>query len=209
MQFLRKLFRMDPPGGDVRFGFVLGDIVAQDVDAVVNAADCTLLGGTGVDGALRAAAGPELSAACRALGGCRVGQAKATPGFRLRARHVVHTVAPVWAGCASEGAEAANREALACAYSASVALADKLGAASMAFPTLGAGAFGWPVGDAVEIAVSATARAARGCRHLREIRFVAFDEAAFRAYGAELGCDGEVQSEPRALRYHPGAAAEF
>jgi O-acetyl-ADP-ribose deacetylase (regulator of RNase III) len=151
---------------------VQGDITRQEVDAIVNAANPSLLGGGGVDGAIHGAAGPGLLEACRQLGGCRTGDAKATPGFRLPAAWVIHTVGPVWAG-GVQGEDAA----LASCHVRSLEVADQLGARSVAFPAISTGAYGFPAERAAGIAV----------RSLREtptnvelIRLVAFDQASAR-----------------------------
>ena len=127
---------------------VQGNIVSQRVDAIVNAANHTLLGGGGVDGAIHRAAGPRLLEACRLLGGCDVGDAKATPGFDLPCRWVIHTVGPVWLG-GSRGEE----NALASCYRRSIEVADQLGAKSVAFPAIATGAFGFPEAQAAEPSV--------------------------------------------------------
>ena len=131
-----------------RIEIVEEDITALNLDAIVNAANKTLLGGGGVDGAIHQAAGPELRAACEKLGGCETGEAKITPGFRLKARHVIHTVGPVWGG-----GERGEDRLLAGCYRSSLVLAQANGLASIAFPAISTGAYRFPPDRAASIAL--------------------------------------------------------
>jgi O-acetyl-ADP-ribose deacetylase (regulator of RNase III) len=162
---------MSPPSIEV----ILGDITRQKVDAVVNAANSRLAGGGGVDGAIHRAAGAsELRAACATLGGCDPGDAKATPGFRLPARWIIHTVGPVWSG-----GEKGEPDILASCYRRSLALADELGARSIAFPAISTGVYGYPPDLAAAVAVS-TVSSARVDVGL--VRLMAFDEGTRALY---------------------------
>jgi len=154
------------------------DITTLDVDAIVTAANDRLAGGGGVDGAVHRAAGPELLAACRRIGGCPTGEARITPGFRLKARHVIHAVGPVWRG-GGQG-EAAL---LAGAYKSSLALLREAGGRSIAFPAISTGIYGYPRDEATRIAV-ATCREAGGAD--LDITFACFDAATLAAYEKEL-----------------------
>ncbi len=158
-----------------RITITQGDITGEDVDAIVNAANRALLGGGGVDGAIHRAAGPELLAECRTLGGCEIGEAKATKGYRLTARHVIHTVGPVW-----RGGGAGERELLAACYENSLRLAAGLGCRSAAFPAISTGVYGYPADEAAEVAVGTVARVLEEFPRIEEVRLVAFDEAAER-----------------------------
>jgi O-acetyl-ADP-ribose deacetylase (regulator of RNase III) len=158
----------------VRIEVVQGDITRERVDAIVNAANSSLLGGGGVDGAIHRAAGPQLLEACRPLGGCATGDAKATPGFRLPARWVIHTVGPIW-----RGGRHGERELLASCYRRSLEVADELGARSIAFPAISTGAYGYPREEAARVAVETL----RGTATRVEVaRLVAFDAATYRLY---------------------------
>lgn len=156
---------------------LLADITTLDVDAVVTAANDRLAGGGGVDGAVHRAAGPELLAACRRLGGCPTGEARMTPGFRLKARHVIHAVGPVWRG-RGQG-EAAL---LAGAYRASLALLRDAGGASIAFPAISTGIYGYPLAEATRIAVSTCREHGAGLA----VAFACFDAATLALYEKEL-----------------------
>jgi O-acetyl-ADP-ribose deacetylase (regulator of RNase III) len=151
-----------------------GDITGQEVDAVVNAANSSLLGGGGVDGAIHRSAGPELLAACRPLGGCPVGEARATPAYQLPARWVIHTVGPVWRG-GKEG----EPELLGSCYRRSLEVADGLGARSVAFPAISTGAYGYPPEAAARVAVETLRGTAT---EVELVRLVAFDQRTLRLY---------------------------
>ncbi|MFN8052439.1 MAG: O-acetyl-ADP-ribose deacetylase [Acidimicrobiales bacterium] len=154
---------------------VTGDITVLEVDAIVNAANRELAGGGGVDGAIHRAAGvADLSAACRALGGCEPGDAKATPGFALAATWIIHTVGPVW-----RGGDAGEPAILASCYRRSLAVADELAVSSLAFPAISTGVYGYPPVAAAEIAVE-TLRAASTA--VDRVLLVAFDEVTASAY---------------------------
>jgi O-acetyl-ADP-ribose deacetylase len=153
----------------------LADITTLDVDAVVNAANSTLLGGGGVDGAIHRAAGPELLAECRLLGGCQPGNAKATKGYRLPAKWVIHTVGPVW-----RGGDRGEPDQLRSCYQAALRLADELGARTIAFPAISTGMFGYPPQLAAQIAVQAI-RDAR-IELIEEVILVAFDRPTQQLY---------------------------
>ncbi|MGE5690700.1 MAG: O-acetyl-ADP-ribose deacetylase [Pseudomonadota bacterium] len=160
---------------------VRGDITTEAVDAIVNAANASLLGGGGVDGAIHRAAGPGLVAECRTLGGCAPGEAKATGGYRLAARHVIHTVGPIWRGGGS--GEAAT---LAACHGAAVALAAALDCRSLAFPAISTGVYGYPPEEAAPVAIRATAEALAEQETVELVRFVLFDEDTRAVYAQAL-----------------------
>lgn len=167
----------------MRISLVKGDITGLDVDAIVNAANSGLLGGGGVDGAIHRAAGPGLLSACRALvaerggEGCPPGEAVATPGFRLKARYVIHTVGPIWRG-------GRNGEAgiLASCYRSSLALARSLGLSSIAFPNISTGVYGYPRPLAAAVALACAREAAADPGSLEDLIFACFDEENLELY---------------------------
>ncbi len=160
---------------------VRGDITTRGVDAIVNAANGSLLGGGGVDGAIHRAAGPELLAACQGLGGCATGDAKATPGFRLHAKWIFHAVGPVWSG----GGHGEPEKLRGC-YRRSLELAKEHDVGSIAFPAISTGIYHYPKGPAAQIAVAVCREMADICG-VETVEFVCFDEATAMTYERELG----------------------
>ena len=168
-----------------RIALAQGDIAALEVDVIVNAANRALAGGGGVDGAIHRAAGPELAAACRAIGGCATGEAVLTPGFALKARHIVHTVGPVW-----RGGDRGEEGLLASCYRNSLALAGERGLATLAFPSISTGAYGFPIARACRIAVGETIRHLRAGAMPARVLFCCYaaaDGAHYREALAERG----------------------
>ena len=156
---------------------VRGDITKLDVDAIVNAANTTLLGGGGVDGAIHRAAGPELLAECQTLGGCRPGEAKITRGYRLPARYVIHTVGPIW-----RGGKRGEPETLANCYRSSLQIAVENGIKTIAFPAISCGAYGYPIPDAAQIALETVRDFLAAADRIDKVTFVLWGDDIFDAY---------------------------
>ena len=172
---------MAPPGVLERMTIIEGDITTLKVDAIVNAANESLLGGGGVDGAIHSAAGPDLLQECRQIGGCPTGEARLTKGYRLPARHVIHTVGPIWQGGA-EGEEAL----LASCYRLSLQLAVDHGLGSIAFPAISTGVYRFPPGLAAEIAVSTVVDFLTGAGTMEKVVFCCFGQASVDAHQQAL-----------------------
>ena len=166
-----------------RIKLLQGDITQLRVDAIVNAANERLLGGGGVDGAIHRAAGPELLAYCRTLNGCPTGEAKLTPGFRLPAKYIIHTVGPVYGSMPQEQAA----QLLANAYRNSLSLAASQGFKSVAFPNISTGVYGFPKEKAADIAMETVCNFLQQSALPEEVTFVCFDEENYRIYQAKLG----------------------
>ncbi|GAB4345325.1 MAG: O-acetyl-ADP-ribose deacetylase [Desulfobulbaceae bacterium] len=170
---------------DERIELRIGDITVMEVDAIVNAANNTLMGGGGVDGAIHRAAGPGLAEECLLLQGCPTGEAKITGGHNLKARHIIHTVGPVWHGGGKN-----EEELLARCYRNSLRLATENGVESIAFPAISTGAYRFPMGRAAEIAIAETRAYLAENELPRRVIFVCFDQRARNAYEQALAKNG-------------------
>jgi O-acetyl-ADP-ribose deacetylase (regulator of RNase III) len=169
-----------------RIAIVEGDITRLDIDAIVNAANKSLLGGGGVDGAIHRAAGPQLYEACKQLGGCETGEAKITPGFRLPARYVIHTVGPIWGG-----GERGEDRLLANCYRNSFTLALGHGLASLAYPAISTGAYGFPPERAARIALRTVLAALEDTTAIERVVFCCFGSESLRHHHNALAGAGK------------------
>lgn len=160
---------------------IQADITSLEVDAIVNAANTSLLGGGGVDGAIHRAAGPELLTACKQLGGCATGEAKLTKGFKLPARYVIHTVGPVW-----HGGERGEAELLASCYRCSLSLAASVNAGAVAFPSISTGVYGYPISEAAKIAISTVRSSLAEHPSIESVTFCCFSADDLAVYQACL-----------------------
>jgi O-acetyl-ADP-ribose deacetylase (regulator of RNase III) len=167
--------------GKSRLELVQGDITQQDTEAIVNAANSSLLGGGGVDGAIHRAGGPQILEECRKIGGCPPGEARITTGGRLKAKYVIHTVGPIY-----YGRQRGEAQTLANAYRNSLALAAQHGIKSVAFPSISTGAYGYPIAQAASVALRTVMEYLQAHPEVELVRFVLFGQAAYDAYQKAL-----------------------
>lgn len=167
--------------GKSKLELVQGDITQQDTEAIVNAANSTLLGGGGVDGAIHRAGGPQILEECRKIGGCPPGEARITSGGRLKAKYVIHTVGPIY-----HGGRSGEAQTLANAYRSSLALASQRGIKSLAFPSISTGAYGYPIALAAPTALRTAVEYLQAHPDVELVRFVLFGQAAYDAYRKAL-----------------------
>jgi O-acetyl-ADP-ribose deacetylase (regulator of RNase III) len=160
-----------------RLELIKGDITLLDVEAIVNAANNSLLGGGGVDGAIHSAAGPDLLAECKRLNGCETGHSKITNGYRLKAKHIIHTVGPVWYGGYKD-----ENLLLASCYNTSLIIAKEMKIKTLAFPGISTGAYGFPIGLAAMIAVNETKRFLKKSNYPEKVIFVTFGDESYETY---------------------------
>jgi len=160
-----------------RIEILLGDITKQRVDAIVNAANTTLLGGGGVDGAIHRAAGPQLLEECRSIGGCPTGEARITKAYRLPAKHVIHTVGPIW-----RGGNTNEEELLRNCYRNSMELADENGIKTIAFPSISTGAYGFPIERAAPIALQVVRENLQRMKSIEKVIFICFSQSDYDVY---------------------------
>ncbi|MBM4331623.1 MAG: O-acetyl-ADP-ribose deacetylase [Deltaproteobacteria bacterium] len=172
---------MEARAGQAVIELLQGDITEQDTEAIVNAANRTLLGGGGVDGAIHRAAGPQLLSECRTLGGCETGDAKITRGYKMKARHVIHTVGPVYHSAGQKAPEL-----LARCYRRSLEVASENNLKSIAFPSISTGAYGYPLREAAPIALKTVADYLNSHEGIQTVRFILFGKEAYEAYEEAL-----------------------
>lgn len=194
---------------NIKIQIIQGDIVDQTTDVIVNAADQTLLGGTGVDGAIHAKAGKELGKAVISLKGCNIGQAKITPGFNLKARWIIHTVAPIWDNSNLPMIDKQNFNALYYCFKNSLIMADKQKAKSISFPVLGAGAFGWHPELVAKIAYECFQKESYKLKNIKHINLICFSTQTAQIFSKQFSLKILEQKSSDRLSYHSGTAVDI